>query len=176
MNTISLGEPFELFPLPPLGTDCVIPYPTSDGLYVLIMLANLKDFEVEAIIHKNFVMGMTRTEVVSYLVMNFGCITLDFSLNVLKIKDAIRDMWLSDKTANHVNIFLVRSEDGILVGTRTFNLELLNEFKKISKEQTKYPLQVIDELIKYGESIQSTTELFNCCSKRELIHAPETAL
>ena len=96
---------------------------------------------------------------IPFFIINFGDIVVSqVSINVLKMKEEIRDHWFASDY-NIIRCFLLEGHDGTLQADRTFSFPYMRELKRLLKVQLSLDLQQIDHIIDEAESKYSICEM-----------------
>lgn len=156
-----------------LGEDYILPNITLEGLNILISLTQLDEDIEDSILDNQFNAFFVNLLGAPMVAFQFDCgISLDWSLNVMKVNEQYRQAWLNNRDTGIV-IILVEAETGIVKGVRTCNLPLLNDVRGACKSQLDSSKEEIDSFINNLKSRFDTTNIImsaqKCCIVQEAI-------
>lgn len=130
-----------------LGCDYILPLTTLKGVDILISLTQLDEDIENSILDNKFNAYFTPVLGVPFVAFQFDCgINLDWSLNVMKLSEQYRQLWLNNRNTQSM-IILVEAETGIVRGVRYIDLPFMNDIRACCQTQLSSSREDVDGLI-----------------------------
>ena len=177
MEIIKPGEVFSRHAFPLDGKDHVVPVITDYGIDVVICLTNPSLKERRAFCEEPIELHLVETRTIPFILLKFSDqFTQQFALNVAGMNPYYRSLWLNDSDRNMLRLFLVNSDNAILIAVRFASLRLMSDIKTLCKKQLGLSQETVNEYIAQTESYLSINEMIAMANKTEIIERPEIKL
>lgn len=177
MEIIKVGEVFSRHVIPLDGNDHVIPVITDYGIDVVMCFSNPSLKERKAFSDKPIELFLVETRTIPFILLKFGeLFTQQFALNVAGMDPYYQSLWLSDPDRCMLRLFLVNSDNAVLVAMRFASLKLMDDIKSVCKKQLQLDRETVNSYIAQTESYLSITEMIDMAQKSEIIGRPEINL
>lgn len=183
LDSFTIGEvfPWKEYAYP---GDHVSPVLNAEGFDVVASFTDITEDEDEAFASSEIKVSLfVHNSVIPFIVFNYGDVArIQFSLNILKMKEGYRKLWIDNNDYNTVNVYLLEGRDATLVGIRRFSLNLMPEIRKAVAKELEFAQKgyldkdTIDSEIKRVESIVSVPQMEQFASHSEIVPRPEIEL
>ena len=177
MEVIKVGDVFSRHPIPFDGQDHVIPVITDYGIDVVICFSNPSLKERQAFSDKPIELYLVETQTIPFILLKFGELFIQqFALNVAGMDSYYQSLWLNDPDRNMLRLFLVNSDNAVLVAMRLVTLQLMSDIKTICKKQLQLNYETVNTYIAQTESYLSIGEMLDMAQKTEVLERPKINL
>lgn len=177
MEIIKVGDVFSRHPIPLDGKDHVIPVITDYGIDVVLCFSKPSLKERRAFGDEPIELFLLETKTIPFILLRFGNhFTQQFALNVAGMNPYYQSLWLNDPDRNLLRLFLVNSDNAVLVAMRIATLQLMSDIKAVCKKQLDLSRETVNTYIAQSESYLSISEMLDMAQKSEIIERPEINL
>lgn len=160
VDSFIIGQPFPWKDYAYKG-DHVTPVVNEEGFDVVISFRGITQDELNAVCSADATLSVMRTEFLPFFVLDFGGnLRVDFSLNILKMKETYRKLWLNRKEKDYsIRVFLLEGENTRLMAIRILPFDDMPFIRDICKNQLGRTVIELDHAIEETENRYSVADL-----------------
>lgn len=149
VETFAIGEPFSWKEYAYRG-DHINPVLNEEGFDVVVSLTNINQDEYNAFCNADVTIALYKSELAPLFAISFeGKLYVDFSLNILKMKEIYRKLWMSSKENEAaIRLFLLEGETSKLRAIRYLVFDDMQYLRKICMPQVGKSIREVDNAIK----------------------------
>lgn len=163
-----IGKPFPWPEYAIKNVETIKPVLNTEGFDIVISFANISQQEMNAFCHSNATMSIKNIVGIPFVVLDFdGIMKVDFTLNIMKMNDDYRVLWLNMKEpAYNIRVFLLEATTTNLMAIRTCPFDDMNYIRQICAPQLSLSRDQIDELIELHQNIYDANALVEMADRR----------
>ena len=163
-----IGKPFPWPEYAIKNVETIKPVLNTDGFDIVISFANISQQEMNAFCHSNATMSVKNIVGIPFVVLDFdGIMKVDFTLNIMKMNDDNRELWLNMKEPTYnIRIFLLEATTTNLMAIRTCPFDDMNYIRQICVPQLSLTKEQIDELIVLHQNIYDANALVEMADRK----------
>lgn len=163
-----IGKPFPWPEYAIKNVETIKPVLNTEGFDIVISFANISQQEMNAFCHNNATMSVKNIVGIPFVVLDFdGIMKVDFTLNIMKMNDDYRELWLNMKEPTYnIRVFLLEATTTNLMAIRTCPFDDMNYIRQICAPQLSLTKEQIDELIELHQNIYDANALVEMADRK----------